>query len=231
MKRFIRLLACLICACAASAAVAAAPPAPGPTVYVQVWLGALNTDDQSWKVNDPTSGDSAAGDLGTLPFGGGAGQLLWGSGVWQIGYEGGGVGTWKTGTTDFRGASNGGTSVNVSFENRFLMLGVFMGGVVAANLGHNARIYVAGGPSLTWARLEDDGNGNQSTQSDVIVLDGAENDVSFVAYGRAGIEFVLDNGFAFGASVRYADDEFDFGAGGKLKFDEPMWLLTLGARL
>ena len=55
--------------------------------------------------------------------------------------------------------------------------------------------------------------------------------MSFVAYGRAGVEFVLNNGFTFGASVRYADDEFDFGSGGKLRFDEPMWLLTLGAHL
>ena len=67
--------------------------------------------------------------------------------------------------------------------------------------------------------------------TNVIVLDGSESDVSFVAYGRAGVEFILNDGFAFGASVRYADDEFDFGSGGKLRFDEPMWLLTLGARL
>lgn len=47
----------------------------------------------------------------------------------------------------------------------------------------------------------------------------------------AGIEFVLDNGFTFGASVRYADDDFSFGKAGDLKLDEPVYLLTLGARL
>jgi hypothetical protein len=218
----------LLCGlCAAFVAVAAAPDAPEPTAYVQVWLGVQDPQDDSWRVDDG-NGDSAVGDLGTLPFGGGAGQLLWGTGVWQYGYEGGGVGTWKTGTTHFRGTNN---SVQVRFDSEFFTLGVFMGGVLSANLGRNARFYVAAGPSVTWAWLRNDGNDDPPPGSNQIALNGSENDVSFVAYGRTGLEFVLDNGFAFGASVRYADDDFDFGDGGKLEFNDPLWLLTLGARL
>lgn len=216
--------------CGAFAAAAAAEPAsPEPTTYVQVWLGAQRPDDNSWTVNDPAAGESAVGDLGTLPFGGGAGQLMWGTGVWQIGYEGGLVGTWKSGTTTFRGNNN---AVRVTFDNVFFTVGVFMGGVLSANLGRNARIYVAAGPSATWAWLQDDGNDHPPPPgTDAVVLDGTQNDVSFVAYGRAGFEFVLDTGFTFGVSVRYANDDFDFGSGGKLQFDDPLWLLTLGARL
>ncbi len=220
----------VLCCVGFSAAAATAPPAE-PSTHVQIWLGAQDPKSDSWKVNDPATGDRAAGDIGTLPFGGGAGQLLWGSGVWQIGYEGGGVGTWKSDTTSFRGASNGATSVQVQIDSQFFTLGVFMGGVVSANLGRNARVYVAAGPSATWAWLQDEHNGDQSANSNTIEFDGSQSDVSVVAYGRAGLEFMLDSGFAFGVSVRYADDDFDFGAGGKLQFDDPLWLLTLGARL
>ena len=198
---------------------------------MEIWIGAQNPKSDSWKVSDPATGEPATGDLGTLPFGGGDGQLLWGTGVWQVGFEGGGVGTWKSDTTNFRGTSNGGTSVQVQIDSRFFTLGVFMGGVLSANLGHNARAYVSAGPSVTWAWLDDQNNDNQTSNSNVIVLDGSKSDTSFVAYGRAGFEFILDTGFVFGVSVRYADDKFDFGNGGKLQFDDPLWLLTLGARL
>jgi hypothetical protein len=217
--------------CGAFSATAAAPPATEPTTYVEIWIGAQKPQSDSWKVSDPATGEPATGDLGTLPFGGGDGQLLWGTGVWQVGFEGGGVGTWKSDTTNFRGTSNGGTSVQVQLDSRFFTLGVFMGGVLSANLGHSARAYVSAGPSATWAWLDDQHNDNQNGSSNVIVLDGSKSDASFVAYGRAGFEFILDTGFAFGVSVRYADDKFDFGNGGKLQFDDPLWLLTLGARL
>lgn len=201
----------------------------GPATSVQVWVGALQTEDESWRVIDPVNGQDAAGDIGTLPFGGGAGQLLWGDGVLQFGYEGGALASWKSETTAFHGTNN---SAEVTIDGEFFMFGVFMGGVLSANLGRYVRVYVAGGPSATWAWLDDDEDLQvQPLQTNVIVLGDSEDDVSFVAYGRAGVEFVVNTGFTFGASVRYADDEFDFGNGGELRFDEPLWLLTLGARL
>jgi hypothetical protein len=203
-------------------------PSP-PTIYLQAWLGALGTDSDSWKAPDAQTGDSVLGDLGTLPFGGGAGQKMWGGGAWQIGFEGGGLATWKSGNTNFRGTSSGGTNLLISVDSAYYSFGVFMGGVVSVNLARQVRLYVAGGPALTWAWLQDDGNGD-SSEGDGIELDD-DNDGSFVAYGRAGLECVLDNGFTFGVSVRYADDQFDFGRAGELTVDEPLYLLTLGARL
>jgi len=64
-----------------------------------------------------------------------------------------------------------------------------------------------------------------------INLDNSKSDVSVVPYARAGIEFELGSGFAFGVSARYADDEFDFGEAGKLEFDQLLWVLTLGGRV
>jgi len=37
---------------------------------------------------------------------------------------------------------------------------------------------------------------------------------------------LLSDRFMIGASVRYADDEFDFGDSGELDVDEEVWLLT-----
>ena len=141
---------------AAASSSAAEPPVPrGPVTSVQVWLGALHPEDNSWRVTDPANGQNAVGDIGTLPFGGGAGQLLWGDGVLQFGYEGGGLGSWKSETTAFHGTGNG---AEVFIDGEFFMFGVFMGGVLSANLGHHARLYVAGGPSATWAWLGDNNN-------------------------------------------------------------------------
>ncbi|HTK98397.1 MAG TPA: hypothetical protein VL379_10265 [Pseudomonadales bacterium] len=210
--------------------VASDASAPTP-IYLQAWVGALDTDSDSWKVSDPQSGEQALGDLGTLPYGGGAGQQLWGSGAWQVGYEGGGLVTWKNGRTEFRGNSN---AVLVRIDNTFGAVGVFMGGVLSVRPFHPMRLYVAAGPSITGAWLFGDDNNEQVSSPGTTVtlnLDDTKSDVSVVPYARAGIEFELDNGFTFGVSARYADDEFDFGDAGKLEFDQVTWMLTLGGRV
>jgi len=208
------------------------PPAASPETYVQVWIGAVDTKNDSWKATEVQSGSDVVGDLGTLPYGGGDGQLMWGGGAWQIGYEGGGLASWKNETTHFRGVSSGGTAVQVEFRNQFFLFGVFMGGVVSVRPAPWLRLYAAGGPSLTWAWIEDDDNDNNTSQSSsTIDTHGSLNDGSFTAYGRAGIDFITSDGFMFGASVRYANDKFDFGNAGELKLDSPLYLLTLGARI
>lgn len=202
-------------------------PSPTTPIYLQAWVGALDTDSQSWKVSDPQTGEDALGDLGTLPYGGGAGQQLWGSGAWQIGYEGGGLVTWKNGRTEFRGNSN---AVLVRIDNTFGAVGVFMGGVVSIRPLQPVRLYVAAGPSVTWGWLFDDNDDEEVSAPNgvTINLDDTKSDVSVVPYARAGIEFELSNGFTFGVSARYADDKFDFGDAGELEFDQVLWVLTLG---
>ena len=223
MKAVFVALSLALLALPVAASDASAPTTP---IYLQAWLGALDTDSQSWKVSDPETGEDVLGDLGTLPYGGGAGQQLWGSGAWQIGYEGGGLVTWKNGRTEFRGNSN---AVLVRIDNTFGALGVFMGGVVSVRPFRPVRLYVAGGPSVTWGWLFDDNNDEEVTPNGVTInLDDSKSDVSVVPYARAGIEFELGNGFTFGVSARYADDKFDFGDAGELEFDQVLWVLTLG---
>lgn len=219
------VLAALI-ACAACAHADEQPP-----IYVQVWLGALATESDSWKIADAQSGSDFVGDLGTLPFGGGAGQQLWGDGAWQIGYEGGGMVTWKNDQTEFRGVSSGGTNLRISFDNTFWSFGVFMGGVVSVKPASFMRIYAAAGPAVTWAWVENNEDQTTTSNGTVVNLGDSESDVSFSPYARTGFEFVTADAFTFGFSVRWADDEFHFGNDGELKFDQPLWLLTLGARI
>lgn len=227
-------LATGLTALVASAAVAASEPPPNEWTYMQVWLGALGTDE-TWELEDEQTGQSVLGDIGTLPFGGGAGQQMWGEGRWQIGYEGGGLATWKSDRTEFRG-SNG--TLRVRVDNTYFSFGVFMGGVVSVDPMPNLRLYAAAGPSITWAWVDDDDDDDDDPLTPlppgtniVIDFDDGGNDVSIVPYARAGIEIVLNSGFAFGVSVRYADDEFDFDDSGELELDDPLWLLTLGGRM
>jgi len=100
-------------------------------------------------------------------------------------------------------------------------------GESSLQLTKQLRVQPAAGPSLTWARLTSDG-----LQADGDAeADDTGQDVSLVPYGRLGVELLLSDRFIVGASVRYADDEFDFGDSGELDVDEVVWLLTLGSRL
>lgn len=195
--------------------------------YVQAWLGAVDSDD-GWTLERPGQGDDLVGGLGTLPLGGGAAQRLWGQGIFRLGYEGGGLVSWKNQNTEFFVASgSGGGTLAISTENTFLSVGVFMGGLASLQLTEQLRLQLAAGPSLTWARLTSDGLQADSDAG----ADHTGQDVSLVPYGRLGVELLLSDRFMIGASVRYADDEFDFGDSGELDVDEVVWLLTLGSRL
>lgn len=217
--------------CGGAAADEAAPAGgTAPRDYVHAWLGAIGTDD-TWTVARPAPDEDLVGGLGTLPFGGGAAQRLWGEGGFRLGYEGGGLISWKNHDTQFVAASgSGGGVLAVATENTFLSVGVFMGAVASLQLTDHLRVQLAAGPALTWARL-DAGDEPSSDPEPAMEVDDVSDDVSFVPYGRVGLEVVLDNGFAIGASMRYANDRFDFGDNGDLEMDEIMWVLTLGSPL
>ncbi len=199
-------------------ALEAVPPAPA--TYLQGWIGAMPTDHAISRP-DPASGEPLTADLGTLPFGGGNSQRLWGPGRFQIGLEGGGIATWKGDAWQFSSIDG---ALEVKIRGKFFSIGAFMGGVASFAPHRRFRVYVAAGPSLTWAFLDNDDHDDLDTEDTV-------DDVSFEPYLRAGAEFLLDNGLAVGLSVRHADDEFDFGDDGTLDTGDPLWLFTLSRRL
>jgi hypothetical protein len=205
--------------------------------YVQIWLGSTGADD-SWSVDDG-AGTTLSGDYSSLPLGGGVGQRMWGDRA-QYGFEGGGLVSWQNDDIDFAGGDPG---LVVAVETDLIMVELFMGGVVAVRPTRWLRLYAAGGPSIAWGHL----SGNDDDDEDVgpddttiivtgpgtfIVIDRDENssDISLSGYARAGLEIEVGSGFTFGASVRYAEHEFDFDSRGELKLDDVQWFLTLGGR-
>lgn len=210
-----------------------------PTIaqqYVQVWLGTTNADG-AWSANDPSTNAEVRGDYSSLPLGGGASQRLWGRRL-QLGFEGGGLVSWKNDDIEFAG-SNGELTIGINTE--LFLMDVFMGGVVSVRPARWLRLYVAAGPSIAWGYLpsedddKDEVNGGPIVHGPgsvvIIDLDSSESDVSFALYGRVGIDIELDGGFTFGISARYAEHEFDFDQRGDLKLDEMQWFLTLGSKI
>jgi hypothetical protein len=204
--------------------------------YVQGWLGTIEPDE-AWRISDPETTERLSGDMSSLYYGGGASQMLWGDRA-QVGFEGGGLVSWKNDRVAFFG-QNG--SVALFVDNSFFTLDVFMGGVVTLRPTPWLRLYAAAGPSIAWGYLDGDGDSGDDENSAVlsttpggallIDLDDGDNDISFAVYGRAGIDIELTNGFTVGFSARYAGHEFNFDERGRLSLDEVQWFLTFGQRI
>ena len=199
-------------------------------------MGTAETDE-AWTLSHPETAETLSGDLSSLLYGGGASQTLWGDRA-QVGFEGGGLVSWKNDRVTFFG-QNGTLAVFV--DHSFFMLDVFMGGVASVRPTRWLRLYAAAGPSIAWGYLDGDGDSEHdeigavlSTAPNSAVffdLDESDNDLSFAVYGRAGIDVELGNGFTLGFSARYAGHQFDFDERGRLALDEIQWFLTLGQRL
>jgi hypothetical protein len=195
---------------------------------VQAWLGGVSTDD-GWSSRDPTDGEPLTGDIGTLPYLGGAGQKLWGGSI-QTGFEGGGLATWKNDATDFFATNN---TLRISVDNTLFSFEFFFGAVLSLRPVPWLRVYAATGPSLAYAHLDDDNAepAPDPLSSTSIEFGSGGDSLSLALYGRAGFEFETREGFTFGAHARYADHEFDFDDSGKLKLDNVQYFVTFGQRL
>ncbi len=198
--------------------------------YLQVWVGAIDTDED-WDLSDPADGSDLTGDIGTLPYFGGGAQRLYGDRL-QFGYEGGGLVTWKNDSTRFYG-NNGG--VRIEIDNTLFSTEFYMGGVLSVRLAQWLRIYAGGGPAVAYGYLSDDDDDSPpdevSRASSNVDISSDNHSLSFTLYGRAGFEFETASGFTFGGHARYAPHEFDFDDGGKLKLDSFQYFLSLGQRL
>ncbi len=219
----------------ASDAVTADPAATdnAPVDFLQVWIGAIDTDDD-FERTDPFDGSDLSGDFGHVPYFGGGVQRLWGSGL-LYGYEGGGLVAWKNDSTEFFGSGGG---VRVEVDNTLFSTEVYMGPVLSVQPLRWMRVYAAGGPTVAYAYLSDDDDNEDATPTDQVGAASASVDfssgghsVSITYYGRAGVEFEMPTGFTFGAHARYAPHEFDFDDGGELKLDSVQYFVSFGARL
>lgn len=204
-----------------------------PVDFLQVWVGAIDTDDD-FERTDPVDGADLSGDFGTLPYFGGGVQRLWGSGL-LYGYEGGGLVAFKNDSTKFFG-NNGG--VRIEIDNTLFSAEVYMGPVLSIAPVRWMRFYAAGGATVAYAYLSDDDDDETPAPTDQVGAASSSVDfssgghsVSVTYYGRGGVEFETPTGVTFGAHARYAPHEFDFDDGGELKLDSVQYFVSIGARL
>ncbi|ARN74607.1 hypothetical protein [Oceanicoccus sagamiensis] len=200
--------------------------------YLHVMLGKLDAED-SWTIEDD-NGDQVSADRDDLIYGGVAAQIGKGDGIFQYGFESGGLISFKNDTSYFI-KSDGGATARLRVKNELWMLDLSLGGFVSVRPWSWLRVYASAGPSIMIGSMAID-------DDDVSVqpLDGGsiadiefepssrETDVDVGVYGRAGIDIILNNGFVLGVSARKVDSEMDFGDNGIIELDDTQYFLTLG---
>lgn len=205
--------------------------------FAHVMLGQLDSDD-AWTIVDDSSGEALSDGFGDLIYGGGSVQVNYNpnaDSVWEYGFEGGGLISYKNSTTFFSASGGGdGFEGTIAVDNEFLVVDLTLGGYVAARPANWLRIYASGGPSFAWGSLSvaDDELVVTPESGDFDYRPGSrKRDTSTGLYGRLGFDILFNNGFALGLSARWQQLELDFGSAGEFDIDEPQVFLTFGARL
>jgi len=174
---------------------------------VQAVIGAVKFDEDELTFERTGSdGSTASSDLSTMPVLGVIGQMpLWGNYV-TCGIEAGALVSWWADNTKTAG-SNG--RVVVRMDSRLVLFDLFTGALINVPLGDQARAYIAGGPLLMIADYKED----SSEESDTLTSYRDENDSdnSIGVYGRAGVEFLINDEGLMGIGVRAMSVDLSFG--------------------
>jgi opacity protein-like surface antigen len=193
-----------------------APPAAG--LYpraISVFLGAMEVDDQSVRLEDPAFAGDADLDFSTLPGGGIVVEMPFGGSQLETGIEVGAGIAWRNDDVDVAAASiNGNTAVRVDIDNSFLLADLGMGVYTRVHLGPGASIYAGGGPAVVYGRHE---VGDETVEplpangGTTIVLENDEgSDFNVGYYARAGIDFEWQGGYRMGIGARWLGAELTF---------------------
>ncbi len=200
--------------------------------YLHVMLGKLDAED-SWTIEDE-EGDDISADRDDLIYGGVAAQLSNSSGMFQYGFESGGLISFKNDTSYFI-KSDGGATARLQVKNELWMLDLSLGGFVSVRPASWFRVYLSAGPSIMIGSMAIDDDDvsvepvDGGSSADIEFNPSSrETDVDVGIYGRAGIDIILSNGFVMGVSARKVDSEMDFGDNGVIELDDTQYFLTLG---
>lgn len=204
--------------------------------YLHVMMGVLDAD-QSWTIEDEDDGSEASSDIDKLVYGGAVAQIGNSSGVFQYGFESGGLISFKNDTNIFlQSSEGGGVQGTVKVENQLWIMDFSIGAFASIRPWHGFRLYLSGGPALIVGSLSIDSDDvkpvptNEGGGGTTINYrpSSRENDAAVGVYGRVGFDVILNNGFIIGASARRVDSELDFGHSGTIDFDDTQYFLTLG---
>lgn len=215
-----------------AAAVDKAPP------LIQVFLGVLELDDQTGKWQD-ISDDNVDVDFSSLPSGGIEAEYSFYQGWVHWGLNPGGSIAWKSDDTNFSGGFNGnnGTTIIVDIDNSLFLFELHLGGYVRGRLTDRITTYAAAGPMVMFGEheVEDESveeiPSGSATDNQLDLQDNDSNDINLGFYGRAGIDFEIQDNQHMGFGVRYMSTELDFDKTiGKVDIEGPQYVLTYTAR-
>ncbi len=207
-------------------------PATDDWIYLSVILGSLDTQSQA-VITDPDTGEQAYANVPSMPFGGIQAQIPMANQWLEYGFETGANVSWKNDSFVFVATNNQAT---LALKNQLFLMEVHGGVFVALAPTSRFRIYAGAGPVLAYGHINnnDEQPENLPSTQNVNVsinLGKSENDISFGVYGRAGLEYFTRSGFSFGAGVRRAKYDLDFGnVAGEIAFNDNLYFISLGQR-
>jgi hypothetical protein len=231
-RSYIRALSVttLLFALGANADVLHPTTTPIPKYYVQLLLGNQPLDE-SWTVRDDEGNDYIA-DVDAIRHIGFAVQRTYQSGVLEFGIEGAAFVGYDSDRKLFvrLGSESSVVDIDSSLWTGDFSAGTFIGLKPRPWL----RFFIAAGPSIYWGQLShsddaDDQDGDSTSGRLVIDTRSDDHDIGVALYGRAGVEFIFDNGFVLGASVRKVNTHLDFGRNGRVDIDQPQYSVVIGS--
>jgi opacity protein-like surface antigen len=215
-----------------AAALDKAPP------LIQVFLGVLELDDQSGEWDEISDGNVDV-DFSSLPSGGIEAEYSFYQGWVHWGLNPGGSIAWKSDDTNFSGGFTGetGTTVRVDIDNSLFLFELHLGGYVRGRLTDRITTYAAAGPMVMYGEHEVEDESVEETPSGAAIDDAVDitetdsNDINLGFYGRAGVDFEIQDNQHMGFGIRYMSTELDFDKTiGKIDIEGPQYVLTYSAR-
>ncbi|MFD2229098.1 hypothetical protein [Alkalimarinus sediminis] len=207
-------------------------PTSDDWIYLSVILGNLDTQAQA-VVTDPDTGEQAYADVPSMPFGGIQAQIPIAKQWFEYGFETGANISWKNDSFVFVATNN---QAVIALKNQLFLMEVHGGVFAAIAPSSRFRVYAGAGPLIAFGHIDnndDEPTNLPATQNVNVSIDlgKSENDISLGVYGRAGVEYFTRSGFSFGAGVRRAKYDMDFGSvAGDIAFNDNLYFISLGQR-
>ncbi len=232
MTRYLPCSALLLLLAVHGSALKAQPVADENPLY-QVYLGALDLDNQSTSWPGLSDGEANA-DFATLPIVGLENEFAFHRGWVHWGLNSGGSVAYKDGGIRFTGTRG---SQSTSLDGSLLLAEIHLGGYVRGRLNPRITTYAAAGPMLMYGRHEIDDltvrDAGGNLVEDATGIDGGDSSaINLGYYARAGIDFEIRQDQHLGFGFRYLASDLDLDdTAGNLDIEGPQFVFTFSTRM
>ncbi len=196
-------------------------------VDVQALIGVARWSGQSTTLD--STGGTVSSSASDAPVIGIAGQMPLAGELNAFGFEAGATLSWWSQRTSWY-ASGGQATVNLDVSMR--MTDIFAGLYVSTEAFKKIRIYGGAGPAFVMGWNDDSPSYVTGPDGEIIPMSTSSYDSSLGYYGRAGLEFQMNDGAYFGVGFRALDASLDYGGAlGKMDVTGYQGLITYTQRL